>query len=303
MSEQPPEPWRSGPQPEPPNWMPQQYPGGQQPVPPGYPPQYGPQPQYGEPQYGQAPYGQPQYGQYPTPGQPPFGAPPPEPPRRSHPLRWTLVGLVSAAVVGVAAWAVATNVGDTLKASSACSDSGIQQTLASRDVPSGFTTIPGEHGLAVAVPGSFQNFELTQQNIDQTTARADPDSPEGRVATEAKRLVDNHGVLLAADYDNGDNVNIIRTPGPAHCALPKNVAAEARRELSGANVTGLNSHPVVVGGRRGLEMRYRFPGQDDVIGAQVYVPGEHAVYILTVTASELSEQDVDAVLTSLRFAD
>jgi len=97
-------------------------------------PQYG-QPQYGQPQYGQQ-YGQPQYGQqYGQPGQPPYGQPgvpwgPPGGPGGQRPKgsRNTLIALVVAGVVVLAAIGVALFLvlakGDTSTAGATATGSG-----------------------------------------------------------------------------------------------------------------------------------------------------------------------------------
>jgi hypothetical protein len=81
---------------QPPYAPPGQPPYGQAPY--GQPP-YGPpgQPAYGQPPYGQPPYGQPPYGQ------PPYG-PPGQPPKKSN---GTLIALVVAGVVALAAVGIA----------------------------------------------------------------------------------------------------------------------------------------------------------------------------------------------------
>ena len=94
-------------------------------------PQYG-QPQYGQPQYGQSQYGQPQYGQAPygqpppggQPGRPPYGqqwAPPGGPGGPPKGSRNTLIALVIAGVVVLAAILVALYllIGDGMDSSSA----------------------------------------------------------------------------------------------------------------------------------------------------------------------------------------
>ena len=273
--------------------------------------QAGQMPPQGQP-YGSPGPSQPPVGAYQSQPPNPYGAPqpygfggqPPEPPKK-HGRRRVLIA--SVAIVGAVLLLVGVG-GMILRqvhkvAASACADTAISHELADTDVPAGFEKAAGD-GVAVAVPESFETFELTQQHIDEVDQQAKADPAVAAARDQAKDLMTNDGVLLEIDHTNGDNVSVIRAAGAVGCALPTEIDKQAGNELGNRGADVQSVRHVTIGGRKAVEVQYKISGGagGQATGAQVYLPGKSAVYILTITSLSLSEQDMDWIAKSLRIS-
>lgn len=226
--------------------------------------------------------------------------PPPPPSRRWR--RRLVVGGVTAAAVVLVALGVGESLGVVHSADAPCHDRAIQHRLADADVPDGFVRTTVDHGrFSVAAPRAFTVFELSRRNIDAAGA-ADPDSVRARVAAHAQVLVDNHAELLLADEQTGGTVSLVPTSLVTHCALPVGTEQESRHEVQALRGKVLSITHVNIGGRESMETRYTFRAASGipVFGAQAYIPGKDALYLLTVTSNTLIPQDVEEIIESVR---
>jgi hypothetical protein len=166
--------------------------------------------------------------------------------------------------------------------------------------PEGFTVIDRRaDGFAIALPPGWENFDLTEADVDAIVAAATQANPnlQSGVADAVKQLVQQGGLLYASDTSNPGkfltNVNLIKVTG-VDSGLDL-LQEQAQSQLSAAGATNVSSTQVSLPAGDAIRTTYTVPvtladgTQIEVAGLQVYMLVDSTLYVLTFSTDQPDE--------------
>ena len=163
--------------------------------------------------------------------------------------------------------------------------------------PEGFTVVDRRaDGFVIALPPGWQDFDLTEADVDAIVAAATQANPnlEGGIAEAVKQLVQQGGLLYASDTTNPGkfltNVNLIKVTG-VESGLGL-LQQQAQTQLSAAGAANVSSTQVSLPGGDAIRTTYTVPvtladgTQIEVAGLQVYMLANQNLYVLTFSTDQ-----------------
>jgi hypothetical protein len=163
--------------------------------------------------------------------------------------------------------------------------------------PEGFTVVDRRaDGFVIALPPGWQDFDLTEADVDAIIAAATQANPNlgNGVADAVKQLVQQGGLLYASDTSNPGkfltNVNLIKVAG-VESGLGL-LQQQAQSQLTAAGATNVSTTQVSLPGGDAIRTTYTVPvtladgSKVDIAGLQVYMLANENLYVLTFSTDQ-----------------
>ncbi len=214
--------------------------------------------------------------------------------------RLTLIPLALALVLGACSGDDSSSSGSEGSNSAATSAAGDTTSAASSTLlqaPEGFTVVDrGADGFVIALPPGWQDFDLTEADVDAIIAAATQANPNlgSGVGDAVKQLVQQGGLLYAYDTSNASNfrtnLNLIKVSG-VESGLDL-LQEQAQSQLTAAGATNVSTTQVSLPGGDAIRTTYTVPvnladgSKVDVAGLQVYVLANSNLYVLTFSTDQ-----------------
>jgi hypothetical protein len=227
--------------------------------------------------------------------------------------RLTLIPLALALVLGACSGDDSSSSGSEAS-NGAATSAAAGSTSASGTLPpapEGFTVVDRRaDGFVIALPPGWQDFDLTEADVDAIIAAATQANPNlgNGVADAVKQLVQQGGLLYASDTSNPGkfltNVNLIKVPG-VESGLGL-LQQQAQSQLTAAGATNVSTTQVSLPGGDAIRTTYTVPvtladgSKVDIAGLQVYMLANENLYVLTFSTDQPDKysETFDQVITT-----
>ncbi|MGH9245590.1 MAG: hypothetical protein ACRD29_14990 [Acidimicrobiales bacterium] len=164
------------------------------------------------------------------------------------------------------------------------------------DVPDGFEPVVNEdEGFAIAVPDDWQEFDLTDESLDQIIEDVVETNPElGPTLQPAAGLLASGGVLLAlgpTETAFTPNVNILRIRGTNDV---NELEPLAQSELARVGATNVDTEVIDIPAGESLRAEYDLTVNDingqpvDAHGVQYHVAGAGFMWTITFSTDDIA---------------